>query len=159
MSAWYVFASMGLYPVCPGQGSLSISSPNFERIRIRVKGGNFTIRCRNFTPENIYIQAALLNGRGYNRSWIGYEAFLSGGILELIMGPSPCKSWGSASDSVPPSLTKKPKLSSIMQPNLEPITVSAKIRNKGSASGTEAVCFSVNGQMEDAKAFTLAPGE
>jgi regulation of enolase protein 1 (concanavalin A-like superfamily) len=46
-----------------------------------------------------------------------------------------------------------------MQPNLEPVTVSARIRNKGSAPGTEAVCLSVNGRMEDAKALTLAPGE
>jgi predicted alpha-1,2-mannosidase len=266
MSAWYVFASMGLYPVCPGQGSLVITSPNFERIRIRVKGGDFIIHCRNFAPENIYIQAALLNGRDYNRSWISYEEFFSGGTLELIMGPSPCKSWGADSNSVPPSLTtetpmllaktatppqkiaksgeifflkanvvnkgatgagtikvctggllgtrniageisvflpagesrdieipctiyasgtyqiflqdrpigeltvqgddfyhficeEKPKLSAVMQPNLEPVTVSARVRNKGSVPGTEAVCLTVNGHVEAAKPFTLSPGE
>jgi hypothetical protein len=52
-----------------------------------------------------------------------------------------------------------PRLSTVMQPNLEPVLVTARIRNKGSVLGAEAVSLFANGCMEMAKPLALAPGE
>ncbi|MDE5634770.1 MAG: GH92 family glycosyl hydrolase, partial [Muribaculaceae bacterium] len=44
MSAWYVFAAMGFYPVCPATTGYVIGSPAFERMVIHLENGlDFTI--------------------------------------------------------------------------------------------------------------------
>lgn len=39
MSAWYVLAACGLYPVCPGDTRYEISSPVLRRPRFRLAKG------------------------------------------------------------------------------------------------------------------------
>ena len=36
MGAWYVFASVGLYPLIPGVGGFSLNIPQFESIDIKL---------------------------------------------------------------------------------------------------------------------------
>ena len=93
MSAWYVLASMGLHPACPGAGVWMVTSPVFDEVRIRLdpayyKGKSFTIRALNNSPRNIYIQRARLNGKALNRLWLRYGEVTAGGVLELEMGPT-----------------------------------------------------------------------
>ena len=40
MGAWYVFASVGLYPLIPGVGGFSINIPQFNSIDISLPNGN-----------------------------------------------------------------------------------------------------------------------
>lgn len=40
MSAWYVFASMGFYPVCPGTDEYSVAEPLFDSVTIERPDGN-----------------------------------------------------------------------------------------------------------------------
>ena len=58
---------------------------------------------RNVSHENKYIQSARLNGKPYNKVWISHQDVVSGGKLELVMGPRPNKSWAASSDALPPS--------------------------------------------------------
>jgi len=45
MSAWYVFSSMGFYPICPGRPEYTVGNPLFNEIRITPYGGRtFTIK-------------------------------------------------------------------------------------------------------------------
>jgi predicted alpha-1,2-mannosidase len=45
MSAWYVFSSMGIYPICPGRPEYTVGNPLFNEIRITPYGGRtFTIK-------------------------------------------------------------------------------------------------------------------
>jgi hypothetical protein len=63
MSAWYVFVSLGFYPVCTGIGYYVIASPECDKATIRLENGNhFEIITHRLSPENIYIQSATLNG-------------------------------------------------------------------------------------------------
>ena len=39
LSAWYVFACLGFYPVCPGSGEYALGAPAFDRISIRLPSG------------------------------------------------------------------------------------------------------------------------
>jgi predicted alpha-1,2-mannosidase len=95
MSAWYVLAASGIHPACPGETGYEITSPVFERVTYNLESGKkFTITSHNYLPENIYIQAAKLNGVAYNKSSIEYADIASGGHLELYMGNTPNKDWG-----------------------------------------------------------------
>ena len=99
MSAWYVLAAAGIHPVCPGNPEMEITSPVFSRVEIQLDpryatGRSFTIVARDNSPRNRYIQEARLNGKPYHRSHIDFREITNGGILELRMGPAPCKTWG-----------------------------------------------------------------
>ncbi|MCO6026352.1 GH92 family glycosyl hydrolase [Prevotella cerevisiae] len=95
MSAWYVFAALGFYPVCPTDCYYAISSPSFDKVVIRLEGGKtFMIVAHHASSKNIYIQSAKLNGKPFNQCWIRHSTIVDGGKLELLMGPQPEKSWG-----------------------------------------------------------------
>jgi predicted alpha-1,2-mannosidase len=94
LSAWYVFSAMGFYPVCPGQPVYMIGSPIFEEIRIALPGGKtFTIRAKNASRQNKYIQSATLNGSAWNHSWITHDQIVEGGEMQFDMGPRPNTAW------------------------------------------------------------------
>jgi predicted alpha-1,2-mannosidase len=102
MSAWYVFSAIGFYPVCPGSDHYAIGSPLFEKATMNLENGkSFTVRAANNSKENVYIQSATLNGAAYSKSFIAYDDIKNGGTLELQMGSSPKKNWGSGAGDVP----------------------------------------------------------
>ncbi|MBR4828406.1 MAG: GH92 family glycosyl hydrolase [Muribaculaceae bacterium] len=97
MSAWYVLSSIGLYQEEPAGGKYIIGSPLFNEATLNVGDGKtFTVRAINNSDENIYVQSATLNGEQFEKSYIDYSDIISGGTLELVMGPEPSK-WGSVS--------------------------------------------------------------
>ncbi len=112
MSAWYVFAAMGFYPVCPGTPYYMLASPTFPLVAICPEGGEtFTIHAINASAENIYIQSATLNGEPYTKNYLSHADIARGGMLELVMGNTPNTTWGAAADDCPPDVmtTKKTK--------------------------------------------------
>ncbi len=107
MSAWYILSSIGFHPVSPVDGIYIIGSPLFEEATIKLDsryypGKEFTVKTRNNSAQNIYVQSATLNGKPLNRAWLRHDEVVAGGILELEMGPKPNESWGSAPDQLPP---------------------------------------------------------
>ena len=96
MSAWYVLASSGLYPICPGDNRYEIASPVFSEISFEVPATNkiFTIKAHNNSVENVYIQSAKLNGVNYNKCYLTHGDILNGSTLELFMGDKPNEKWG-----------------------------------------------------------------
>lgn len=95
MSAWYVFSSIGLYPMNPASAEYEIGSPIFEKSTISLPGGkSFEIFAENVSDTNIYIQSATLNGEVFNRTGISHDTILKGGQLHFIMGSEPNKDWG-----------------------------------------------------------------
>lgn len=96
MSAWYVFSSLGFYPVNPAAGVYVAGSPLFDEATIDLPGGKqFTITAKGNSPENKYIQSATLNGQDYPYSYLKHADLVKGGKLEFIMGPEPNKKFGS----------------------------------------------------------------
>ena len=94
MSAWYVLAAAGIHPSCPGDTRMEITSPVFDRVTFRLdpayhKGKTFTIIAHGNSPENLYIQKVLLNGKEYRRCYLDFADIVAGGTLELFMGPRP----------------------------------------------------------------------
>lgn len=99
MSAWYVLTAIGFHPLCPGNGRYEICGPLFDKVTFRLdpkyaSGKTFTIRAKHTSPEDVYIQSAMLNGKLFNRSWISHDEVMRGGELDFVMGPQPNRSWG-----------------------------------------------------------------
>lgn len=102
LSAWYIFSAAGFYPVTPGSGDYIIGTPLFEQLSFNLNNGKqFTVKANGRNKEAIYIQAALLNGKPFNRSFIKHEELMAGGVLEFTMGTSPNKTWASQSENRP----------------------------------------------------------
>jgi predicted alpha-1,2-mannosidase len=99
MSAWYIFAALGFYPVNPASAQYMIGSPLFTRTTLNLPDGKrFEISAVHNSALNPYIQSARLNGRALTQPVITYRQIESGGKLEFVMGPQPSR-W--ASDWVP----------------------------------------------------------
>lgn len=106
-SAWYVFSSLGFYPVTPGTPEYVIGSPLFDKVTLTLENGKtFAIEAKNNTKENVYIQSLQKDGRPYNKTWLNHHEIQSGGKLIFQMGPEPNRSWGSSAESVPFSMSK-----------------------------------------------------
>ena len=89
MSAWYVFSSLGFYPVCPGSPDYIIGAPLFPYAKIHLfNGKTFEIRANNLSEDNIYIQSMRFNGQPYTNYHLTNDMIINGGLLEFEMGPT-----------------------------------------------------------------------
>jgi predicted alpha-1,2-mannosidase len=104
MSAWYLFNTMGFYPVCPSSNIYVIGTPCAEKVTMKLGNGNtFIMTAKNYSSENKYIQSVKLNGKVWNKTYITYKEVANGGTLEFVLGDKPNYKWGSEADSAPPS--------------------------------------------------------
>ena len=92
MSSWYIFSSLGFYPVNPAQGIYSFGSPLFENATIHLENGStFEVVAKNNSNYNKYIQSIELNGVLIERSYITHKEIMQGGKLIFTMGETPNK--------------------------------------------------------------------
>lgn len=105
MSAWYIFSSLGFYPVCPGSNEYVIGSPCVEAASIMLENNKvFTMKAPALSDKNIYIQDVTLNGKPYHYTFITHETVMNGGELVFRMGNKPNKKWGTSVQSRPYSV-------------------------------------------------------
>jgi predicted alpha-1,2-mannosidase len=108
MSAWYVFAALGFYPVCPSVPEYVISGPRFDKITIQLNNGNaIVINSPGASSGKNYIQSLNVNGQLTDRNFLNHFDLMKGGILNFEMGNQPNKSWGTAPDARPYSLSNE----------------------------------------------------
>lgn len=84
LSAWYVFSTMGFYPVCPGSNEYQLSSPVFQKVTLHLDkayypGGDFTLKTSGDARSAIFEKAAF-NGKEVGTS-IQHEDIQKGGTL------------------------------------------------------------------------------
>jgi predicted alpha-1,2-mannosidase len=107
MSAWYIFSSLGFYPVTPGSNQYIIGSPLFEKVTINLENGKaFTVAANNQSEENKYIQSAKLNGEKYEYSYINHQDIMNGGSLVFEMTNKP-STWGTKDEFTPSTKIEK----------------------------------------------------
>jgi len=95
MSAWYVFAAMGFYPLDPVSGNYLMVSPLFDSIKIKLPGNKlFEIICHKKNSEDEYITAVKWNGRIYDKNYLQHSSIVKGGKLEIWLQNKPT-TWGS----------------------------------------------------------------
>lgn len=96
MSAWYMFAAMGFYPVNPVSGEYLLCSPLFDKIAISLQnGGKFEIACHKASPKSMYIYNVKLNGKTMPDNFIRYRDIMAGGRLEIYLQDKPDTKWAS----------------------------------------------------------------
>jgi predicted alpha-1,2-mannosidase len=106
MSAWFIMSAMGFYTVTQGQGKYVIGSPLFNHLTLKHAHGTLTVTAKNVSAKNCYIQSLKLNGKPYNHAWLTDKDIFSGDArLDFVMGPVPNKSWGTAPEDIPSSMT------------------------------------------------------
>lgn len=107
MSAWYVFNTMGFYPVAPSSNVYNIGSPTVAGVTMRLGNGRkLRVTTDNWSARNVYIEKMLLDGRPYDKSYLTYDDIRNGAHIHYVMGPKPNKRRGVAPGSIPPSLSK-----------------------------------------------------
>jgi len=107
MSAWYLFAMMGLYPLRMGAPEYVIGSPAFDRVDVQLGNGRtLTVIAHGNDADNVYVQSLKVNGRPWDRAWLSHEDIAEGGVLEFVMGSTP-STWGTGAEALPPSMTAR----------------------------------------------------
>jgi predicted alpha-1,2-mannosidase len=87
MSAWFVFSSIGFYPLNPADGKYWFGTPKFQEVEIELpEGKSFKITSENLSAENIYIKSIELNGSILDGNYITHSEIMNGGNLIFRMG-------------------------------------------------------------------------
>ncbi len=90
MSAWYIFSSLGFYPVAPGSSQYWFGSPAVVDATINLENGKtFSIKTKNQSDKNVYVKKVLLNGKPLNERYVTYQQIMEGGTLEFQMAGKP----------------------------------------------------------------------
>lgn len=86
MSAWYMFASMGFYPVNPMGSKFILGAPQFPLIELKLNNKKtFRIVAKNLTHENMFVRNVELNGKQLKRLFLTYDEIMAGGELIFMM--------------------------------------------------------------------------
>lgn len=91
MGAWYVFASIGLYPMLPGVAGFTLNMPQFEQISIYLPKGILKI---SGGKDSYYINKMYVNGNKHNSTWIDWKLISNGGEVRINAQKTPNKKWG-----------------------------------------------------------------
>lgn len=107
MSAWYIFASMGFYPLNPVSGEYLLTAPKFDAITLTTeKGKQFQVIATRKVKDAQYISSVKLNGKPYTKNYISYLDIVNGGKLEIQLQDKPNAQWGIGKANQPSSLSK-----------------------------------------------------
>ena len=96
MSAWYVFAALGFYPLDPCGGEFVLGAPQMPKVTLRVRSATttpsynfFTVVAKGFSKGNKYVKSVTFNARPVEGFTICYDAVRNGGTLVFEMGAAP----------------------------------------------------------------------
>ena len=107
LSSWYVWASLGLFPVA-GQSQYLINAPSFSESAIAFADKELRIETSGFVEPvaggpTQYVQSATFNGETLDRAWLTARELHRGGHLRLQLGRQP-SNWGTTTR--PPSASE-----------------------------------------------------
>ncbi|MDP4285067.1 MAG: GH92 family glycosyl hydrolase [Bacteroidota bacterium] len=106
MSAWYVFAAMGFYPLDPVSGNYMMVSPLFDSIKIKLpREKSFEIITHKTNQGDQYIKEVKWNGKIYDKNYLQHSSITKGGKLEIWLQKAPT-SWGGKISQQPEGLKK-----------------------------------------------------
>ena len=86
MSAWYIFSSLGFYPVTPGSIYYALGSPLVKEAIIHLNNGKtLSIKAKNQSTENIYVKSVSVNGKIIEGNQLSYNDIINGGEIVFQM--------------------------------------------------------------------------
>lgn len=106
-SAWFLFSSLGFYPVAPITGEYIIGSPLFEDVTIKLSNGNkINIHTKGNSKESIYVENISLNGKDFEKNWFDHTDLINGCKIDFRMSKSPNFNRGIDKNITPFSMSK-----------------------------------------------------
>jgi predicted alpha-1,2-mannosidase len=107
-SAWYIFSSLGFYPVTPGTDEYVFGSPLFKKAILEFENGKkLTIDAPGNSKENIYVREIKLNDKILTRNYIKHSELQSGGTLLFEMQNVSDTNRGTSEEAFPFSMSRK----------------------------------------------------
>ena len=106
MSAWYIFSSLGFYPVCPGSNEFVLTTPLFDRATVRLANGRTLTVTADNPRRNRYIDAVTLDGVPVEANFVTYGQLMQGGELHFSLCEEPNLDRGTEPEAAPYSLTR-----------------------------------------------------
>lgn len=107
-SAWYVFSSLGFYPVTPASDQYVIGAPLFKKVTIELENGkNITITATQNSDQNRYIRGLKINGKAYAKNWLSHSELMKGGTIDFDMSSTPNTKRGINKEDFPYSLSNE----------------------------------------------------
>ncbi|MEX6688533.1 GH92 family glycosyl hydrolase [Danxiaibacter flavus] len=86
MSAWYIFTTLGFYPVAPASDQYALGSPAVNAATLKLENGKtFEVEAVNQSEKNVYVQKVLLNGKPLQRNYITHDEIMQGGKITYYM--------------------------------------------------------------------------
>mgnify|MGYP001319516829 CR=1 FL=1 len=92
MGAWYVFASVGLYPLIPGVGGFSLNIPQFDSIDIKLPE-NKILKIRKRGDKNYFINSLKFREKPHYSTWINWDMIKKGGVLDYHISDKKNDKW------------------------------------------------------------------
>lgn len=86
MSAWYIFSSLGFYPVTPGSSDYALGSPLIKEAIIHLNNGKtLSIKAQNQSKENVFVKSVSVNGKVIEGSILSHNDIINGGDIVFEM--------------------------------------------------------------------------
>ena len=90
MSAWYIFSSLGFYPVTPGSAYYALGSPLIKEAKIHLDNGKeLVIKAKNQSNKNIYVKSVTINGKKLTGTLLSHQDIMNGGEIIFVMSSTP----------------------------------------------------------------------
>ncbi|KZB85956.1 GH92 family glycosyl hydrolase [Amycolatopsis regifaucium] len=94
MSAWYVFAALGFYPLAMGSPEYAIGAPLFTKATVHLENGkDLVITAPGNTDRTVYVHGLTIDGHPHESSTLPHSLLAEGAVLEFTMGERP-SDWG-----------------------------------------------------------------
>lgn len=107
MSAWFIFTSLGFYPVAPGSNQYVIGRPFVDRATLHLPNGKtLTVVADNLSDANVYVKSVTLNGKPLHRTYLWHSELMQGGELHFVMSTKDAAIWSTQPEEVPYSISK-----------------------------------------------------
>lgn len=84
MSAWYIFASAGLYPLCVGVPEYELFAPLYDKISFNLDGHKVNFICRGRKSPEDRVKEIRLDGEVLSGTTLPHSAFLKDSTVEFI---------------------------------------------------------------------------
>lgn len=82
MSAWYVFAALGLYPFSPADDDYIVTVPIFDSVEWQMPSGKVVRIIK--TGKSRTLKEIKLNGRVINGYFVKHDQLLHAGVIEMV---------------------------------------------------------------------------
>ncbi|MNU69679.1 Glycosyl hydrolase family 92 [compost metagenome] len=94
MSAWYIFSSLGFYPVCPGSDDYIVGAPLVKSAKIHLENGSdIVIEVKDQSEKNLFVKAVYLNGVRMKDFKLNYQNLKNGAKIVFEMTAKPTKTF------------------------------------------------------------------